>query len=89
MGLKRQEMIQNVEKVLAPIPHEVDKYKSFLEVPKSHEKIRIEKNAERRHLENCMKKVCAKFHEATTMGKTSKTQNTLSVGIRRRSRKIS
>ena len=69
MGLKRHEMLQNVEKVLAPTPHEVDKYKSFLEVPKSHEKIRIEKNAERRHLENCMKKVCAKFHEATTIGK--------------------
>ena len=49
MGLKRQEMLQNVYKVLAPIPHEVDKYKSFLEVPKSHEKNRIEKNAERRH----------------------------------------
>ena len=39
MGLKRQEMLQNVEKVLTPIPHEVDKYKSFLEVPKNHEKI--------------------------------------------------
>ena len=42
--------------------------KSFVEVAKSHEKIRIEKNGERRHLENCMKEVCAKFHEATTIG---------------------
>ena len=33
-----------------------------------------------------MKKVYTKFHEATTMGKTSKTQNTLSVGSRRRRR---
>ena len=53
--------------------------------PINHEKMRIEKNAERHHLENCIKKVCTKFHEATTMGNTSKTRNTYSVG--RRSRK--
>ena len=38
------------------------------------------KNAERNILENCMKNVCTKFHEATPMGKTLKTRNTLSVG---------
>ena len=57
----------------------------FFKSPINHEKMRIEKNAERQHLENCIKKVCTKFHEATTMGKTPKTQNTFSVG--RRSRK--
>ena len=38
------------------------------------------KNAERHPLENCMKNVCTKFHEAAPMGKTLKTRNTLSVG---------
>ena len=50
----------------------------FFKSPINHEKMRIEKNAERQHLENCMKKVCTKFHEGTTMGNTSKTWKSLS-----------
>ena len=35
------------------------------------------KNAERHHLENCMRKVRTKVHEAAPMGKTLKIQNTI------------
>ena len=68
MRLKRQEMLQKLQKVLAPIPHEVDKNKSFSKVLKTTEIFLIEKNAAGYHLENRIKKVCTKFHEATTTG---------------------
>ena len=40
-----------------------------------YEKIKIGKNPEKHHLKNCIKKLCTKFHEPRTIGKTSKMKN--------------
>ena len=40
-----------------------------------YEKIKFGKKPEKRHLKNCIKKLCTKFHEPRTIGKTSKMKN--------------
>ena len=45
-----------------------------------YEKIKIGKNPERRHLKNCLRKVHTKFREAAMIGKTQKSENTVTVG---------